>query len=202
MIAVFKKMKSFIKTCKGSVIEMKTLETQRLILRELTLEDLSDFHEYASMPEVADNAGWRPHSSMEESRAVLMALIDLKCERAIVLKESSKVIGSISIKQDPKRRVGLASVIGYSLSKNYWGMGLMTEAVKRIIQYGFEEQALKVISAYHFQSNQRSQRVIEKAGLVLEGRMRCAYEMYDGTIHDDCCYSILREEYFLRKLAE
>ena len=49
---------------------MKQFETQRLILRPWRIEDLEDFNHYCQDPEVGPNAGWKPHESLEESRAI------------------------------------------------------------------------------------------------------------------------------------
>jgi len=117
-----------------------------------------------------------------------------------VLKESEKVIGSISLKNDVKRKVANANMIGYSLSQDYWGQGIMTEAVKRVLQYAFEDANSVLVSIYHFSFNKRSRRVIEKCGFVYEGKMRQSFQTYDGNIYDDMCYSLLREEYALNNI--
>ncbi len=106
------------------------------------------------------------------------------------------------MKNDVKRRVANANLLGYSMSEEYWGRGIMTEAVKRVLQYAFEEAGSVLVAIYHFPFNERSKSVIEKCGFVFEGRLRCSYQMYNGEIYDDLCYSILREEYFLNSLAK
>lgn len=87
-------------------------------------------------------------------------------------------------------------MIGYALSEAYWGKGYATEAVKKVIQYGFEELGLEIISVYHYPHNKRSQRVIEKCGFKYEGTLRKSSVLYDGSIYDDVCYSITKEEYY------
>lgn len=181
---------------------MKELETERLILRRFQESDLNDFHEYAKNPNVGDNGGWEPHKDIEMSKKVLDELIEKEYEWAIVYKADNKVIGSVGMNKDPKRRVEGAKVIGYSMSEDYWGKGIMTEAVKRVIKYTFEEDGTTLLAVYHFDFNMRSKHVIEKCGFVFDCKMRQCYEMYDGKIYDDYCYSILKEEYFLNKVRE
>lgn len=86
---------------------MKTLETERLTLRPWRESDLEDFHEYCRDPEVGPNAGWKPHESLEESKKILGSFVNCDeakdAERALVLKENGKVIGSVGILADRLR---------------------------------------------------------------------------------------------------
>lgn len=175
---------------------MKILETNRLILRPFALTDLDDLYEYAKSENVGPNAGWPPHESKDTSLEILNSFIDGNQIRAIVLKENNKVIGSIGVHKDYKREIIGCRMIGYVLSEDYWGKGIMPEGVKAVIKHLFEEENLQVVSCYHFPFNTQSKRVIEKCGFVYEGTIRCASEMYDGSISDDVCYSITRNDYF------
>jgi putative acetyltransferase len=86
-------------------------------------------------------------------------------------------------------------MIGYVLAEPYWGRGYMTEAVERVLAHCFSELGLDLVSVYHFPFNNRSRRVIEKAGFVYEGTLRKASTIYDGSVYDDVCYSMTRDEY-------
>ena len=141
---------------------MKTLETERLVLRLFKDDDLYDFNEYAKVEGVGERAGWFHHRSLEESKRVLTAFMEQKDTFAVVLRENQKVIGSIGLhnrENNPK-----VLEIGYVLSKDYWGKGLMTEAVSKVIEYCFKELGLEAITCGHFVENRASQRVIEKMG--------------------------------------
>ena len=175
---------------------MKILETDRLILRGWKESDLYDFYEYAKEPEVGPAAGWKPHEKIEESQRILNDFIKKQQVWAIVLKENDKVIGSIGLHDDEKRRLDNAKMMGYVLSKDYWGQGLMTEAAKRVVKYVFEDMKIDVLSIYHYPFNKASKRVIEKCNLKFDGILRCATKRFDGIIFDDYCYSILKNEYF------
>ena len=83
--------------------------------------------------------------------------------------------------------------IGYVISKEYWGKGMTTEAVKEVVKFGFDQMDLVRIQAQCFTENQASARVLEKAGMVCEGILRKA--MYIKGKHRDLkMYSILRED--------
>ena len=175
---------------------MKTIETERLILRSWQFEDLDDFYEYAKNPNVGPMAGWEPHSSKEVSSNILKSFIEKDEVWAIVFKENNKVIGSLGIHSDKKRGDVNAKSMGYVLSADYWGRGLMTEAAKRVIRYVFDEMNLDLLAIYHYPNNIRSKRVIEKCGFKYEGTQRKSSKIYDGQILDDFCYSMLRSEYY------
>ena len=160
-----------------------TLETERLILRPFYQSDLNDFYEYASVKGVGEMAGWNHHQSKEESKSILNNFITEDKTFAICLKENGKVIGSIGIE-----KYGLENElteffdyqgreIGYVLSKEYWGKGLMPEAVKRVIDYLFMELNLDFLTCGYYDFNFQSKRVQEKCGfkpyrkLVMDTRL-------------------------------
>lgn len=178
---------------------MKVLETVRMILRPWRIDDLDDFYEYAKNPNVGPNAGWKPHKDKEESLRILQSFIEKEEVWAIEYKENGKVIGSIGAHRDEKRRGVNAKMIGYVLSQDYWGRGLMSEAVREVIRYLFEGEGYDIISCYHYPFNIRSKRVIEKCGFKYEGTLRLASKIFDGSVYDDVCYSIIRDDYFNRK---
>ena len=174
---------------------MKELESERLILRSWTLEDLDDFYEYAKNDNVGPNAGWKPHESKEESEKILKSFIKNNEVWAIEYKENKKVIGSIGLHKDEMRMGIKAKMLGYVLSKDYWGKGLMTEAAKEVIKYGFEKEELDLISVRHFRFNDRSKRVIEKCGFKYEGTLRKGRKLFNDEVVDLVLYSMLKEEY-------
>lgn len=171
------------------------LETKRLILRRFEEKDLADFHHYAKDPEVGPSAGWKPHESMEESEDILQSFMKSADIFAMEHKEDKRVIGSLGLHEDRKRDYKGALMLGYAMGKEYWGQGLMTEAVEALLEYAFFQLDKKIISAYHYPFNKRSGRVLVKAGFILEGTLRMASALYDGQVVDDVCYAITREEF-------
>ena len=151
-------------------INGKVLETQRLILREFNKNDLTDFYEYASVDGVGEMAGWSHHENIETTKEILNSFIKDNKVFAIVYKENNKVIGSLGVekygmedKLDEFKNL-YGREIGYVLSKDYWGKGLMKEAVKCVINYLFDECNLDFIICGYYLFNNQSKRVQEKCG--------------------------------------
>lgn len=151
-------------------INGKVLETQRLILREFNKNDLTDFYEYASVDGVGEMAGWSHHENIETTKEILNSFIKDNKVFAIVYKENNKVIGSLGVekygmedKLDEFKNL-YGREIGYVLSKDYWGKGLMPEAVKCVINYLFNECNLDFIICGYYLFNNQSKRVQEKCG--------------------------------------
>ena len=173
---------------------MNTLETERLILRKWQLDDLDDYYAYAKNPNIGSMAGWKPHSSKEESLTHLKSFIENDEVWAIVLKENGKVIGHLKIYPDENRgkfsERYSAKLINYALSEDYWAKGYMTEAVKSAVKYAFDEMNIEVLTAFHFPHNVSSKRILEKCGFEYECVIEQGYNNYDGQIFDSVCHSI------------
>ena len=144
------------------------IETPRLILRPWQETDVDDFYEYARVDGVGQRCGWLPHENLEKSRILLQMFMEEKKTFALELKENGKVIGSIGLETRdadlgiPEDLMGRE--IGYVLNKDYWGRGLMPEAVKAVISYCFTELDFDWLTCGHFVWNDQSRRVVEKSG--------------------------------------
>ena len=141
------------------------LETERLIIRAWEQSDLEDFYEYAKVNGVGQMAGWNPHLSIQESKKILNMFIKGKKTFALELKNNHKVIGSLgleelslSLNEEYDNLIGRE--IGYVLSKEYWGKGLMPEAVNRVIKFCFGEKQYDYLMCSHSIINNQSKRVI------------------------------------------
>lgn len=161
------------------------LKTERLILRPWKLSDLEDFYDYAKVKGVGEMAGWKPHESIEESREILEMFASDKKTFAVVY--NGKAIGSVGIEEYSEDKFPEFSElkcreIGYVLSKDHWGKGLMPEAVLEVIRYLFEEVGLDLIVCGHFIWNTQSDRVQEKCGFRHYGFSK--YETRINTIED------------------
>ncbi len=145
-----------------------TLRTARLTLRPWRETDLEDFYTYASVDGVGQMAGWTPHRSRDESRRILGRFIENK--KTFALEYQGKVIGSVGVEayseaQFPELDDLKGRSLGYVLSKDYWGQGLMPEAVKAVLDYLFTAVGLDFILIGLFDWNRQSARVAEKCGL-------------------------------------
>jgi len=144
------------------------IETDRLILRAWRESDVEDLYEYARVDGVGQMAGWKPHASIKESRQILELFIREKKTFALELKETGKVIGSLGL-EEREEDMGLPESamgreIGYALSRDYWGRGLMPEAVTAVVDHCFRELDFDWLTCGHFIRNDRSRRVVEKCG--------------------------------------
>lgn len=132
---------------------------------------MKDFYEYAKVDGVGQMAGWNPHLSIEESREILNMFIEGRNVFALESKEDHKVIGSVGLEKicidlgAPYTGL-IGREIGYVLSKEYWGRGIMSEAVKRVIKYCFNEENYDFLQCSHSVENSQSKRVIEKCGFT------------------------------------
>ena len=157
------------------------LETERLLLRPFRETDLQELFECCQNPNLGNNAGWEPHKSIEDSKEVLHTVfMGNEGVFAIILKEDNSLVGSIGIITDPKRENTRTRMLGYWLDEAHWGKGYMTEAVQAVLNYGFNELQLSLITANCYPHNKRSQQVLERNGFICEGVLHQAELTYNG----------------------
>lgn len=146
------------------------IKTEKLILRPFEQSDLYDFNEYASVEGVGEMAGWKHHETIDKTQEILDMFIKENKTFAIVLKETNKVIGSLGVE-----KYGMEEALtefdgyqgrelGYVLSKDYWGRGIMPEAVSAVIDYLFNDLSLDFLTCGYYDFNSQSKKVQEKCG--------------------------------------
>lgn len=171
------------------------IKTDRLLLRKILPDDAEMVYKWMSDPEVCKYERWSPHQSADFTRGYIIEVFDgyksdLTYQWGIQLGE--KLIGSVSIVNvndyDQK------AIMGYCLAKYYWSKGYMTEAVKAVIHYMLIGIGLNRIEATHSVNNIASGRVLEKAGMILEGQAKDYYFCNSG-LQDSNLYAITRNEY-------
>ena len=177
---------------------MIPLETQRLILREWQESDVNDLYDIMKTPSVI-MGGWEPHANVNVSRNILNEYINNGDRWAVALKSSKKVIGCVRVCPDHNRGRFYAKSINYVLSEDYWGNGYMTEAIKQIIKYLFDELNIDLLSAFHIPDNIKSKKVLENCGFEYEITIEQGYKRFDGEFFDSVCYSILKSDYIEKK---
>lgn len=180
---------------KGSI----EINTKRLKIRKFRHDDAEDmFKNWTNDEEVTRYLTWKPHRQIEVTRGLLELWIkDYACENnynwIIVCKESDEAIGGISVvKQDD---ASFSCEIGYCLSKQYWGQGIVSEALGAVIDFLIGEIGYNRISAVYDTDNPASGRVMEKNGMTYEGTLRQAKLTNDGKLCDLAMFSILKEEW-------
>ena len=177
---------------------MLSLSTQRLSLREILASDLEAIHELLSLPETDFYNALGIPETIETTQGYVNNWIDHQKKNprtlfafAIREKDTNHFLGLISLNLGkPKYR---NADVWFKIHKDHWGNGFATEAFKRLIQFGFEELKLHRIEAGCALENKASSRVIEKAGLTLEGICRKLLPHQGGWL--DCySYAILEED--------
>ncbi len=169
------------------------IETERLLLRPFRESDAEAFFKCCQNPNIGNNAGWKPHGSLEESQEILRSVfISQSGIWAIILKEDGRLIGSVGIIPDPKRENPQARMLGYWLDESHWGKGYMTEAVQSVLDYGFSTLQLSLITANCYPHNERSQQLLKRHGFIYEGTLHQAELTYYGHLYDHQCYYLAK----------
>ena len=182
---------------KSDYLHLHILETDRLILRPLKREDSQEaFKNWSSDPNVAKYTTWEAHKSEKETKEFIDGVIsnynaNLMDSWGIILKASNRLIGTGGY--TPGSKKGNICTIGYALSKKYWNRGIMTEAVRKMVEYGFSHLQPSRIQSYTNIEHIASQRVLEKIGFKFEGVLR-NYCFHHGIPIDVKMFSILASE--------
>ena len=145
------------------------LQTPRLILRPWQDSDAESLYQYASDPKVGPPAGWPPHTSVENSLEIIRSVLSASETYAVVDKSTGCAVGSVGLMIGKASGIGIPDTeaeVGYWIGVPYWGRGLIPEAVKELIRYGFEDLHLEKMWCGYFDGNTKSRRVQEKCGFV------------------------------------
>lgn len=174
------------------------IETDRLILRRYVIEDADAMYKnWASDSEVTKFLTWQPHSSVDVSRGIienwLKEYSDEKYYQwAIVLKDNgNEPIGDISVVH-MNEDISMVH-IGYCLGRAWWRRGIMSEALKAVMDFMFDTVEVNRVESRHDPMNPNSGKVMQKCGMKYEGTLRSADRNNQG-ICDACYYVLLRSE--------
>lgn len=172
------------------------IETDRLILRRYKIEDADAMYKnWASDSEVTKFLTWQPHPSVDVSRSIiedwLKEYSDEKYYQwAIVLKDNgNEPIGDISVVH-MKEDISMVH-IGYCLGRAWWRRGIMSEALKAVMDFMFDTVEVNRVESRHDPMNPNSGKVMQKCGMKYEGTLRSADRNNQG-ICDACYYALLR----------
>ena len=177
--------------------DIPVFETPRLILRRIRVSDYADMYEYSSDSEVTKYLTWYPHKSLNESKEYAEYLQkrynDGKFfDWGIEYKGSGKFIGTCGF-----TTINLnnnQAEVGYVLSKGYWGQGIIPEALRVIMEFGFNYLGFDKIEARFLDGNEKSFKVMKKMGMTFERILYNSLHIKGEykTVHT---YSISREKF-------
>jgi ribosomal-protein-alanine N-acetyltransferase len=182
----------------NSMIEYPRLETDRLVLRWLRIEDVDFiFKEWGDLVVTYYMRDEEPLKTRQQAEEMVQHLQNPETYQSmrwwgIELKAKGILIGTIGYCAWDKQHHH--AEVGYDMSPEYWGQGLMPEALRAVVRYGFEEMGLNRVEATTHTENLRSQRVLEKLGFQPEGILRefyCRDEIYNDQVQ----FSLLRREW-------
>jgi len=181
---------------------MRTIETERLILRKFTIEDFDAVQSYASCVENIVYMLWGPNSAEQTREFIEMAISQADeepCKNyqyAAVLRSSGKLIGACNLALS-----GGEPEIGWILHRDYWKQGYGTEMGEAMLRFGFGELGLHRILAHCDAENTGSYKLMEKIGMRREGLFiegRPAHKLSEKKYGDELSYAILREEWDIK----
>jgi len=162
---------------------MKTLETERLILRDWILSDLDDFSEIWMNPNVTVPHGDNPKHSKNECLPMLEYLINVKNNYAIEIKTTGKVIGTVGLNEDADNNPDGRN-LGYMLNETYWNNGFIQEALNAIITNASETTSFLSVGFWHDNENPKSQHIIKKLGFKYDKTIISSERYFDYYVLD------------------
>ncbi|MFC3417923.1 GNAT family N-acetyltransferase [Salinicoccus hispanicus] len=181
----------------NKVTGFPVLETDRLILRQVTPEDAGSLLKYLCSKDVTKHMGLEPFKTIDDAldeiswyQSILEKNTGIRW--GITLKGQREVIGSCGFLNMASKHH--RAEIGFELSKDYWGQGIAGEALKAVSEYGFERMDLQRIEALIEPLNISSQKLTERHGFVREGLLR-SYEFTCGKFDDLYMYSLLKQDF-------
>jgi [ribosomal protein S5]-alanine N-acetyltransferase len=178
------------------------IETQRLILRQLVLKDAQTvFDNWLSDERVSDNRVSPAHKQVSETKEKLARIIgeyDSKelCYWGIELKVDGELIGEIDLYNFDRTTDNCE--VSYSIGYEWWNQGYGSEALKAVVDFGFNYMNIHKISAAHNTDNPASGRIMVKAGMEQEGIVRHMIRNAKNQYKDCAIYGILQEDYSRR----
>lgn len=178
-------------------MEFPILETQRLMLTEITERDAERYYALLGREDVTYFYGMDRLMEKEEAVEMIRAFrVVFEVMRGmrwgIRLRGDEELIGTIGLNQLYLR--SKKTEVGYELHPDYWRQGLMEEALAAVLAYAFEELGLYRVGATTYPENTGSNRLLMKMGFTQEGRLR-GYLYQRGKSHDALVFSLLAPEW-------
>lgn len=177
-------------------LETPRLETERLTLRPMTRDDIDFLLKHFGDPETNRYSSYEDLKTREEAIQLYRDFMEpghpTRFRLGVELKETHQLVGTLGL-HGLNRRDRRAE-IGFDLYKDHWGKGIMTEAVRALINYGFQQMNLNRIEATTDPENTRSIKLLERVGFQKEGHLRQKYH-YKGRYHDELLYSLMKKDW-------
>ena len=163
-------------------------------LRPWTIDDLDSLMKYANNPKIAGNltdAFPYPYTKEAGIKFIKMAT-GINPPHILAIEVNGEAAGGIGVHQE-QDVYRINAEMGYWLAEPYWGKGIITEAIKQMVDYGFKNFDIQRIYARPYGHNKASQRVLEKAGFKQEAFFEKIC-IKNGEYYDLYVYAIRRNE--------
>lgn len=195
------------------------IETERIVLRPVRVEDAEDIFEYAVDPDTGPRAGWQPHRTIEDTKELLRIWTTpniAETQFAVIYKPVGKVVGTMGVVHLNKKKKDEKDIfvnkllesnnsvyeIGNTIGKAYWGKGISTECLKEMTNYLFENTDADVVITTHYGENKASGRVQEKCGMKILGTYEREHAWFNTQDKTMIVRGKTREEWEVEKQGE
>jgi ribosomal-protein-alanine N-acetyltransferase len=201
MYFINKKMrgKKYMDYCKSRAVfgSVPVIETPRLILKKISMENLYDMNRYASLEETSRFLIWTPHLNLLETKGTIEFHMDQYKKRlppnwGLTYKEDKRFIGTCGFTSVDE--YNNSAELGYVLSPEYWGRGLMKEALRAVMKVAFLDVGFHRLTVRIMDGNVSSVKLAESVGFSYEGTAR-ECQIIKGKYATVHTYSILEDEY-------
>ena len=155
---------------------MRRIETERLLLRPLTLADAEDVFKWVGDPVVNRYMPYPLYENVDQVKQWIAGIKDEDLEFGFELQATGRVIGAGSVGYDEERA---AYELGYNLNRAYWGKGFATEASRAMLKWAYDALGARDFVANHAVANAASGNVIRKCGFQFERYGQ--YGRFDGS---------------------
>jgi len=171
------------------------LKAETFLLRKMKKEDTVSFAKHANNPKVYENLRDRfphPYSEANAEKFYQFVLDSPEPQTNFIVDVDGEAIGTVHIflKEDVYRK---SAELGYWIGEEFWGRGIMSQAIKMVVEYAFKTFDVNRVYATPFSTSLGSMKVLEKAGFKKEAVLKNAV-FKNGKLLDEHIYSILKEE--------
>ncbi|MGF2617559.1 GNAT family protein [Rossellomorea aquimaris] len=186
-----------MRTMENAFKRFPVLETRRLVLREIKQEDAHAIFKNFSDDKVTEYYDLETFTELAQAEGLIEKIATgfrthTQIRWAITLKPENILLGTCGFHEIEKEHYKVET--GYELSPDYWGRGIMNEALNAIFTYAFKEMGINRIEAFYDPENDRSRNALEKCGFVYEGTQRKRF-FEKGKFVDASLSALLQEEY-------
>lgn len=169
------------------------IDTERLILKVMTDKDADGLFHIFSDPKVMKYWNTEAWDSIEQARQFISSSADcMESDAALTLgvylKETGRLLGKVMLFNYDK--VSRRAELGFGISRDFWGKGIVFEAASAVISFAFNDLCLRRIEAEIDPDNIASARALERLGFEKEGLLRARWEI-NGIISDSALYGLL-----------